>query len=110
MPNRPPVFTATSRTPFSIDVDWSADTLSTSSSTGFIYYIYYRPLKGQQRNWTVFGTTNQTARLNDLVPGSLYGIRVSVSTAGANGVASIEKEIWTIEGGMLCWDQFSNSL
>lgn len=98
VPSRPPAFTATSQTPFTIDVDWSLD--SSASNAGFIYYVYHRPLKGHQRNWTIFGTNKTTARLEDLEPGSLYGIRVSVSTTGANGVASREQEVWTIEGGM----------
>ena len=105
VPSNPPSFNATSRTPFSIDVDWGETRGQSSSNTtqqqgqGHSYYVYYRPLKGINRNWTVFGTKDTTARLNDLVPGSLYGIRVAIATVGSNGVASAEQDVWTIEGG-----------
>ena len=64
-----------------------------------MYYIYYRSLKGDDRSWQTYGTKNLTARLDHLIPGNLYGIRMMVSAPGANGIASLEQEIWTIEGG-----------
>ncbi|XP_066928617.1 uncharacterized protein [Clytia hemisphaerica] len=99
VPNEPPKFTAVSNTPYSIDINWNRVSNHSINGGGlYLYYIYYRSLKGDDRSWKVYGTKNLTARLDHLIPGNLYGIRMMVSAPGANGIASLEQEIWTIEG------------
>lgn len=100
VPNHPPEFTAVSRTPFSIDIEWDHVANSTLNGKQYLYYIYYRLLDHPDRLWEVAGTSGTNLTLIDLTPKTLYGLRISVSIEAGNGIASHEKEVRTIEGGM----------
>ena len=101
VPNHPPDFKAVSRTPFTIDVEWKHVSNNTLNGKMYLYYIYYRQLDHSDRQWEVAGTSGTNLTLIDLKPKTLYGMRISVSIEEGNGIASMEKQVWTIEGGKI---------
>ncbi|XP_066935071.1 uncharacterized protein [Clytia hemisphaerica] len=98
VPTLPPVFTAHSPTPFTLEVNWDPVDNSSLNGVRYLYYVYYRQLDHPDRLWEVTGTSNLTLTIKDLKPLTLYGLRMTVSIEEGNGVASLEQEVWTIEG------------
>jgi len=66
----------------------------------YAYFVYYRSLKGDDKSWSYVGTTNLNLTISDLIPGNVYGIRMTYAALGGNGIASPEFVLETIEGGM----------
>ena len=75
--------------------------MANSSLNGkqYLYYVYYRQLDNPDRLWEIAGTAYTNLTLIDLKPKTLYGLRIAVSIESGVGIASPEKELWTIEGG-----------
>ena len=107
VPNQPPDFKAESFSPYTINISWPHVGNETINGEQYLYYIYYRVLKGTdtQRNWQVIGTGGNNITLFDLEPFTLYGVRMTVSSTLGNGVASQEKEVMTLEGGKIILTQ-----
>ena len=64
------------------------------------YYVFYRRYEnGVPLEWHNVGTRLRSITLDELTPGSQYGIRMLVSVSHGNGIASRERIVRTIEGG-----------
>lgn len=95
-----PNFTAVSLTPYSINVTWEEVDNNTVNGEEYTYYVFYRSIKGANKTWRNIGSNSFNAVINNLEPGMLYGLRMLVAINDGNGIASQEKEIETIEGGI----------
>lgn len=96
-----------SLTPYSINVTWNETTNGTVNGELFVYYVFFREIKGSPSHWDNFATSNISLTLVNLKPGTLYGLRMTVAILDGNGIASEELEIETIEGGGYNNDYFS---
>ena len=102
VPNQPPTNMTMTSTLYSIEVSWNH--LENRTDPNFVngnyymYYVYYRRIDSTEP-WDNIGTKNNTVLIRDLLPATLYGIRVLASVVEGNGIASPEEQISTKESG-----------
>jgi len=113
VPSEPPTnILAVSYTSTTINVTWDHFNINYNTSTFFedfyLYYVFYHNLD-DGTDWNNVGTKNNNIDLIDLKPGTLYGLRILISTTASNGLASEEIKIRTVAGGRLC-ESYSNYL
>lgn len=66
----------------------------------YMFYVYYREIRKWTPGWEVIGVNNTASLLlDDLTPGTMYGIRILTAVTSGNGLASDEIQVKTIEGG-----------
>lgn len=90
-----------SLTPFTINITWEAPVVNLTGGDFYLFYVYYRQIRKWTPDWDVIGVNESTSlQLNELIPGSEYGIRVLTAVKIGNGLASEEIRVTTIEGGI----------
>ena len=103
VPSEPPAnIVAVSYTSTTINVTWEHYFINSNTTTYpesfYLYYVFYRNLD-DGTEWTNVGTKNNSIDLIGLRAGTLYGLRVLISTTASNGLASEEIIIRTVAGG-----------
>ena len=102
VPSHPPDnIVCKSYTSTTINVTWDHSFKTNQSEYAedhYLYYIFIRNIDDGSL-WDNEGTPDNSTQIIGLRPGTLYGIRVLVSSTGGMGLASKEIEVRTVAGG-----------